>query len=88
MRAAGFIGDEIPRVDPLDSDGEWSELADFRKKFSMAGNGDDPSNLSVMEDKKKKKKRKKKSKGVWLPLCDLFIKVNGYGVLWDEDVNG
>jgi hypothetical protein len=72
MRAAGFVGDEIPRVDPLDSDGEWAELADFRKKFSMAGNGDEASNLSVMEDKKKKKKRKKKSKGVWSPLCNLF----------------
>lgn len=64
IRAAGFVGDEIPRLDPLDSDGEWTELAELGKKFSVAQTGEDPNNLGIVEEKKKKKKRKKKSKGV------------------------
>jgi hypothetical protein len=77
MRAAGFVGDEIPTIDPLDSDGEWGPIptyADLVTKFALrqsgnAGEGEDGSNqFEVAEDKKKKKKRKKKSKGVFSTL--------------------
>ena len=73
LRAAGFVGDEIPRIDPLDSDGEWAQLADLRKQqFHIAQTGEeDPSNLGVVEDKKKKRRRKKKSKGVCSPCTEF-----------------
>ena len=64
IRAAGFVGNEIPQVDPLDSDGEWAELAEIRKKLATGQQGDDPNNLGFMEEKRKKKRKKKKSKGV------------------------
>jgi hypothetical protein len=77
IRAAGFVGDEIPTIDPLDSDGEWGPIptyADLTAKFSLsqsgnAGEGEDGSNqFEAVEDKKKKKKKKKKSKGVFTPF--------------------
>ena len=68
--AAGFVGDEIPTVDPLDSDGEWQPiptLADFlptKNAVSQAVDGEEGQEMGIMEEKKKRKKKKKKSKGV------------------------
>jgi hypothetical protein len=68
LRAAGFVGDEIPHVDPLDSDGEWTGLAEMSKKFAVAQQDDDPNQLRLVEEGRKKKKKKKKSKGVQSPF--------------------
>jgi hypothetical protein len=77
IRAAGFVDDEIPTIDPLDSDGEWGPIptyADLAAKFSLRQSGntgevEDGSNqFEVVEDKKKKKKKKTKSKGVLTPF--------------------
>jgi len=76
LHAAGFVGDEIPTVDPLDSDGEWGPvptLADLPTKFALnqltgdVAGEDVDCGLGIVEERKKKKKRKKKSKGVWPP---------------------
>jgi hypothetical protein len=77
IRAAGFVGDEIPTIDPLDSDGEWGPIptyADLAAKFSLGqsgntGEGEDGDHqFEIVEEKKKKKKKKKRSKGVFSPL--------------------
>jgi hypothetical protein len=77
IRAAGFVGDEIPTIDPLDSDGEWGPIptyADLAAKFSLGQSGsaaegeDGDHQFEVVEEKKKKKKKKKRSKGVFSPL--------------------
>jgi hypothetical protein len=66
VQAAGFVGDEIPRVDPLDSDGEWADLRPEPQprlrlvpEPTTEGEG-----VASEEEKKKKKRKKKKSKGV------------------------
>ena len=75
LEAAGFVGDEIPMVDPLDSDGEWckvpkmGDLPTLRALSQIAGEDAEASGLS--EDKKKKKRRNKKSKGVRSPTSRL-----------------
>jgi hypothetical protein len=68
LRAAGFVGKEIPT---LDSDGEWEALptlADLPTRFAVnraAGQTDGAiSNDLQSVEKKKKKKKKKKGKGV------------------------
>jgi hypothetical protein len=69
LRAAGFVGKEIPT---LDSDGEWEPLptlADLPTRFAVnqvAGetDGATSNDLQIVEEKKKKKRNKKKAKGV------------------------
>jgi hypothetical protein len=71
LRAAGFVGKEIPT---LDSDGEWEAfptLANLPTRFAVnraqAGETDGAiSNDLQNVEEKKKKKRKKKGKGVSL----------------------
>ena len=67
LMAAGIVGDEIPTVDPLDSDGEWCEmpmrmggLSTGRTSSQLTG----PGEAFGFVGEKKKKKRKKKSKNV------------------------
>ena len=70
LQAAGFIGDEIPTVDPLDSDGEWTSiptLADLlptKAALSSARSGEESVQEIGVAEKKRKRKKKKKSKGV------------------------
>ena len=82
--AAGFVGDEIPRVDPLDSDGEWqptptlADLLPTKAATSQPVTGEEGQIMGIMEEKKKRKRRKKKSKGVqttFLTLVDGRLKV-------------
>jgi hypothetical protein len=72
MKAAGFEGDEIPTVDPLDSDGEWGPTPThtglptafaLSQLGSAQGQDLDTGRLEMVEEKRKKRK-KKKSKGV------------------------
>ena len=82
LEAAGFIGDEIPTVDPLDSDGEWCEMPRMRELPTLRTlsriAGEDAAALGLAEDKKKKKKRKKKSKGVHLPISLVFFVLSNW----------
>ena len=67
LQAAGFVGDEIPSVDPLDSDGEWAlspTLADLLPTKAAWKQRQEGQEMNVAEEKKKRKKKKKKSKGV------------------------
>lgn len=67
LRAAGFVGREIPT---LDSDGEWERLptlADMPTSYAvnhLAGAVNESNNIQIGEEKKKKKKNRKKAKGV------------------------
>jgi hypothetical protein len=68
LRAAGFVGREIPT---LDSDGEWEPLptlANMPTRYAvdhLAGADDESNNIQIGEEKKKKKKKnRKKAKGV------------------------
>jgi hypothetical protein len=88
LQAAGFVGDEIPTVDPLDSDGEWCEMPraggmpTLRALSQLAG--DEAAALGFEEEKKKKKKRKKKSKGVCSPKPPRTRFVLDFcGIFWD-----
>ena len=65
--AAGFVGDEIPRVDPLDSDGEWFEMPGtegMRTLQAFRRFTEQDATVSGFGEDKKTKQRKKKSKGV------------------------
>jgi hypothetical protein len=68
--AAGFVGDEIPTVDPLDSDGEWQPIPTVgdrlptKNAMSNTVNGEEGQEVGIVEEKKRRKKKKKKSKGV------------------------
>lgn len=68
--AAGFVGDEIPTVDPLDSDGEWQpiptvgDLLPTKNAMSNTVNGEEGQKMGIVEEKRRRKKKKKKSKGV------------------------
>ena len=81
--AAGFVGDEIPTVDPLDSDGEWKpiptlgDLLPTKNEVSKTVDGEEGQEMGVVEEKKKRKKKKKKSKGVesFADGADLRLKV-------------
>jgi hypothetical protein len=82
------VGDEIPTVDPLDSDGEWcemprvGEMPTLRALSQLAG--DEAAALGFEEEKKKKKKRKKKSKGVCSPNpYGSHLLLDFCGIFWD-----
>ena len=68
--AAGFVGNEIPTVDPLDSDGEWqpiptlANLLPTKNAMNQIVDGDEGQEMGIMEEKKKRKRKKKKSKAV------------------------
>lgn len=68
--AAGFVGNEIPTVDPLDSDGEWqpiptlADLLPTKNAMNRIIDGEEGQEMGIMEEKKKRKRKKKKSKGV------------------------
>jgi hypothetical protein len=77
LKAAGFEGDEIPTVDPLDSDGEWGSIPTHTGlptafALSQLGNaqGKDLGTGGLGMVEKKKKKKKKKSKGVSSLPCE------------------
>lgn len=79
LKAAGFQGDEIPTVDPLDSDGEWGPIPTHKNlptNFALSQLGDaqrddaGAESREIVEETKKKKRRKKKSKGVSSLPCE------------------
>jgi hypothetical protein len=67
LQAAGFIGDEIPTLDPLDSDGEWAPiptLVDLLPTKAALQTNVNGQELGIIEGKKKRTKKKIRSKGV------------------------
>ena len=73
LRAAGFVGDEIPHVDPLDSNCEWEPIptvSDLPTRFVLIQGApiNNEGQQTGSTEERKKKKRKKKSKAVISPL--------------------
>jgi len=77
---AGFVGDEIPTVDPSDLDVEWYEMPTMRDLPTMRTlsqlAGEDVKALCFAEEMRKM--MKKNSKGIRhpdpnLPFCISFV---------------
>jgi len=75
LKTAGFYADEIPRLDPLDPDGEWCDLRELAEERARAprvklnesaGNegGEREGEATRFTEDKKRKKKRKKTKGV------------------------
>lgn len=78
LEAARLVADEIPSIDPLDSDDEWQSISAYASLPTKDALNQLPTNVQVdggeqmgiIEEKKRKKKKRKKSKAVLssLPL--------------------